>query len=311
MGAPSEGFSPKRAPGAAGARPISSKATRRATRRTAALANELNMHSFRIHVDGTVTWTLLHKNLVQAKPEAKDKPAMGEAMGSRKHEPSKRELRSRERARSHAALMQKAQEFRARSIIRLWSRAATPMAAQLTPTAQLSQSLPPTPPPPQLPPPQPPERQPPHSPQQRQEREGGVNAQKHARPAPSADDSPAGPRTKTHVVPLLPPPPSLPPSPPSPTPHPPPTPQAGTVSLPPPSPSPLLSHTSPPQAKTVSSPQRCSPIMAQSLPPSQRPPCDGCGDAPFIVVEGHGLCRRCATRVMYADGVACDSDSDD
>ena len=52
-------------------------------------------------------------------------------------------------------------------------------------------------------------------------------------------------------------------------------------------------------------------LLAQSLPPRQRPPCDGCGDAPFIVVEGHGLCRRCATRVMYADGVACDSDSDD
>ena len=197
MGAPSDGFSPKRAPGAAGARPIMSKATRRATRRTAALANELNMHSFRIHVDGTVTWTLLHENLVQAKPEAKDKPAMGEAMGSRKHEPSKRELRSRERARSHAALMQKAQAFRARSIISFWRRAATPEAAQQLAPPLLTRSLFPPPPPPQLLASPPPERQPPHSPLQRQERKGDASAQKHARPAPSADDSPAGPRRLT------------------------------------------------------------------------------------------------------------------
>ena len=94
-----------------------SKATRRATRRTAALANELNMHSFRIHIDGTVTWTLFHKHLGKAKPAAMDKPDAGKAMDSQMREPSKRELRSRERARSHAALMQKAQAFRARSII--------------------------------------------------------------------------------------------------------------------------------------------------------------------------------------------------
>jgi hypothetical protein len=61
-----------------------------------------------------------------------DKPDAGKAMDSQMCEPSKRELRSRERARSHAALMQKAQAFRTRSIIRFWSRAATPVAAQLT-----------------------------------------------------------------------------------------------------------------------------------------------------------------------------------
>ena len=248
MGIPFVQLPTTRAPGNPMARPKWSKATRRATRRTAALANELNMHSFRIHIDGTVTWTLFHEHLGKAKPAAMDKPDVGKAMDSQMREPSKRELRSRERARSHAVLMQKAQAFRARSIIRLWSRAATPRAAQLTSTSQLPQSLPPTPPPPQLPLPPPPERQPPHSPPQRQERKGDANAQKHARPAPSADDSPAGPRTKTHVVPLPPPPPSLPPSPPSPTPHPPPPPQAGTVSLPPPPPPPIL----PTNTETVS-----------------------------------------------------------
>jgi hypothetical protein len=36
---------------------------------------------------------------------------------------------------------------------------------------------------------------------------------------------------------------------------------------------------------------RCRPQLAETLPPHSRPPCDGCGDPPFIVVEGHGLCR--------------------
>ena len=47
--------------------------------RTAVLADELDVHSYRIHVDGTVTWTRKHEKLMQAKPTAKVKPAAGEA----------------------------------------------------------------------------------------------------------------------------------------------------------------------------------------------------------------------------------------
>ena len=53
----------------------------------------------------------------------------------------------------------------------------------------------------------------PHSPEQT-ERTGAI-AKRHSRPSPAAGDSPAGPREKTHVVPLPTPPPSIPPSPPS------------------------------------------------------------------------------------------------
>ena len=36
------------------------KRARRDVRHAAALANELNMHSFRIHGDGSITWILWH-----------------------------------------------------------------------------------------------------------------------------------------------------------------------------------------------------------------------------------------------------------
>ena len=50
-----------------GQRATLSCATRRATRRAAKLANELDAHSFRIHVDGSVTWVLKHGKHVLAK----------------------------------------------------------------------------------------------------------------------------------------------------------------------------------------------------------------------------------------------------
>jgi hypothetical protein len=81
------------------------------------------MHSFRVHADGTVTWTLRHDAL-PAKPKTEKQQDEGATATS--SEPSKRTQRSRARAAEHAALMEKAYEYRARSIIRFWSRAATP-----------------------------------------------------------------------------------------------------------------------------------------------------------------------------------------
>ena len=99
------------------------------------------MHSFRVHVDGTVTWTLRH-DILPGKPKLEGK---GEQT-AKSLEPSKRTQRARARAADHAALMSKAQAFRASSILRFWSRAATPEASMQLPSSQPQQSL--------LPPPQ-------------------------------------------------------------------------------------------------------------------------------------------------------------
>ena len=48
-----------RAPGAPASRLIWSRATRRDVRRHTAQASELNLHSFRVHIDGRVTWRSL------------------------------------------------------------------------------------------------------------------------------------------------------------------------------------------------------------------------------------------------------------
>lgn len=48
-----------RAPGAPASRLIWSRATRRDVRRHTAQASELNLHSFRVHIDGSVTWRSL------------------------------------------------------------------------------------------------------------------------------------------------------------------------------------------------------------------------------------------------------------
>ena len=68
----SNASSQTRAPGQPAPRPKLSKGARRDIRRASALANELNMHSFRIHVDGSITWTIQHAKL--ALPQA---PATG------------------------------------------------------------------------------------------------------------------------------------------------------------------------------------------------------------------------------------------
>ena len=118
---PSSGIPTTRVAGEPAARWIWSKATRRATRRAAALADELNVHSFRVHIDGTVTWTRMHEKLAQAKPRGKAKPAQGKETSSTKREQSERQKRSNERAAAHNALMEKAQAFRAKAIFKWWA----------------------------------------------------------------------------------------------------------------------------------------------------------------------------------------------
>ena len=103
MRSSSDGLPTMHAPGDPAARWNSSKATRRAVRRAAALADELKMHSFRVHVDGTVTYTLFKENLLKAKALDKDKPAKGKATDSQTREPTKRQQRSTARAAAHRA----------------------------------------------------------------------------------------------------------------------------------------------------------------------------------------------------------------
>ena len=129
-----------RAPGVTSARPNLSKTMRRAIRSTAKLANELSMHSFRVHTDGTVTWTLKHENLVQPRP---DPNSTGKATDSQTREPSKRTQRSRERAEAHRALHEKAQRLRATFFVRRWARLANPPSTPLVPQQQPSASSPP------------------------------------------------------------------------------------------------------------------------------------------------------------------------
>ena len=93
---------------------------RRATRRAAKLAEEQRMHSFRIHVDGSVTWTLRHDHL-----PGKPKPTGKGSTGSTSGEPaSQRQLRSRTHAIAHRELQEKAERLRRLFAVRRWTRLA-------------------------------------------------------------------------------------------------------------------------------------------------------------------------------------------
>ena len=93
----SNASSQTRAPGQPAPRPKLSKGARRDIRRASALANELNMHSFRTHVDGSITWTLKHAKTAQPKARAADSVA------------TERKLRSRDLAIAHRELQQRVQ----------------------------------------------------------------------------------------------------------------------------------------------------------------------------------------------------------
>ena len=68
-------------------RPLLTRAARRDIRRASALANELKVHSFRVHVDGTVTWTL-------KEPRNKDQGTTADSSESLESKPSSRKQRS-------------------------------------------------------------------------------------------------------------------------------------------------------------------------------------------------------------------------
>ena len=197
---------------------------------------------------------------------------MGEAMGSRKHEPSKRQLRSRARAQSHATLL--AQETsRGRLLFALgrWKRA----------TARPSPPLPqPPPPPPPLPPPTDECIM-----QQRQEHMT-ERVEKRAPPSPAIGASPSDARAKRALVlhPAGQPPPSLPPSPPSSTSSTP----AKTVSSPA---SPRSAEPpSPPSTSTTSSPTKA----AGTVSPRKLVLCDMCSAPECHIICGErGLCASC------------------
>ena len=118
------------------ARQYLSKAARRAIRRAAALADELNFYSFRVHDDGTISWTLWHQG-TQVAREAQPL----EAEPTARTEPSARATRSRTRAAEHAVLMDKARDFCVKSILSFWSRAATSEAPAQQPPPMLPPGL--------------------------------------------------------------------------------------------------------------------------------------------------------------------------
>ena len=67
MGAPCVETTP-RSSGMPTRRPNLSRAARRDVRRAATLAKEIGFHSFRVHDDGTISWTLW-RDLRQDKPK--------------------------------------------------------------------------------------------------------------------------------------------------------------------------------------------------------------------------------------------------
>ena len=96
-------------------RPLLTRAARRDIRRASALANELKAHSFRVHVDGTITWTLRHEDPKKSVPA---KLNTSEADVS-KTETSMRKQKSTQRATAHRALMSRAQAFYARVLVQI------------------------------------------------------------------------------------------------------------------------------------------------------------------------------------------------
>ena len=113
------------------------------------------MHSFRLHKDGTMTFTLFH-----GPAQMPQSPRKATASNN---EPSKRSTHSRDRASAHRELMRKASDFRVKNLFTQWKRTA-PSQPQgddqhqgptTEPHSEVAASAPPgpPPPPPALPPP--------------------------------------------------------------------------------------------------------------------------------------------------------------
>ena len=119
-----------------------SRAARRDIRQAAALAHELNMHSFRIHGDGTVTWTPKWTP-TEAKPKQKSCVGNTGSKTSTSLTPSRAE-KSRARQTQFYALLDKASKFRATAVLRWWAKDAGRSIRQRSPpsTAPLASRAP-------------------------------------------------------------------------------------------------------------------------------------------------------------------------
>ena len=111
-----------------------SRAARRDVRRAAAIAEDLNMHSVRIHGDGSVTWTPKWTN-TSAKPQHNS--CKGDT-GSNTSTSLTHAEKSRARQQEFYALLDKARRFRASAVLRWWSRDAARNIRQRLPPSSSS-----------------------------------------------------------------------------------------------------------------------------------------------------------------------------
>ena len=99
-----------------------SRAARRDVRQAAQLANELNLHSFRIHVDGTITWVRWRED---PPPQVQQESTCNGTANPKTGELSRRARKSIERARAHRELHEKAARFRCAAAVRWWCNFAS------------------------------------------------------------------------------------------------------------------------------------------------------------------------------------------
>lgn len=231
------------------------------------------MHSFRVHADGTVTWTLRHE-AVPSMPRPKPPGAGGhDAATTRRSERSAARLKD----------FQTAQRFKLARTFCRWKRLKQLPTSMLLPTSQPSLA-----PPPPSTEPVATQDQVMQQPTQQQEQMDADGRSKRAPSTPTSSDSPATPRAKRVLLPSGPPPPSLPPSPPSP--------QGGKQ---PPEPS--------SSKQTGDSPRRAGGSQGTDgeaggsrridfSPSKGQRACHSCGNTSGICkVSGHYVCRSCVT----------------
>ena len=103
---------------------------RQKIRQASRLADEMNAHSFRVHADGTVTWTRWREEpppqAEQRKKAVQPHEAGASGSASQKNGKPKRAEKKAERARKHHELTEKAVRFRCASAFRCWLRQTAP-----------------------------------------------------------------------------------------------------------------------------------------------------------------------------------------
>ena len=98
-----------------------SRAARRGVRQAAQLANELNLHSFRIHVDGTVTWVRWRED---PPPQVQQESTCNGTANPKTGELSRRARKSNERERAHRELHEMMRRQRASAALQLYAGGA-------------------------------------------------------------------------------------------------------------------------------------------------------------------------------------------